>query len=100
MYRAGREGRQQEHHQHPRAGLRRSPSARFLGIVRGPKGVLNLGPDGSAAAIPPAEWLEAPMRTTTQTDGPEVAFAADMDDVLEMAGRTPLQALASAYAAR
>jgi len=40
------------------------------------------------------------MRTTTQTDGPEVAFAADMDDVLEMAGRTPLQALASAYAAR
>ncbi|HKG49357.1 MAG TPA: hypothetical protein VKB14_02870 [Actinomycetales bacterium] len=40
------------------------------------------------------------MRTTTQTDGPEAAFALDMDDVLEMAGRTPLQALASAYAAR
>jgi len=40
------------------------------------------------------------MRTTTQTDGSETAFAVDMDDVLEMAGRTPLQALASAYAAR
>ena len=40
------------------------------------------------------------MRTTTQTDGSEATFAVDMDDVLEMAGRTPLQALASAYAAR
>lgn len=40
------------------------------------------------------------MRTTVDARKAELFFPLDMDDVLELAGRTPLQALASAYAAR
>ena len=37
------------------------------------------------------------MRTSHSA---ETSFPLDMDDILQLAGRTPLQALASAYAAR
>jgi len=37
------------------------------------------------------------MRTSHSA---ETSFPFDMDDILQLAGRTPLQALASAYAAR
>jgi len=40
------------------------------------------------------------MQTTSHASKHESAPSFDMDDVLEFAGRTPLQALASAYAAR
>ena len=40
------------------------------------------------------------MHATSGTGSVDRAVAFDMDDVLELAGRTPLQALASAYAAR
>jgi hypothetical protein len=40
------------------------------------------------------------MQTTSDAGRAEQAPTFDMDDVLEFAGRTPLQALASAYAAR
>ena len=40
------------------------------------------------------------MRTTAKPGSVTEPFPIDMDEVLEMAGRTPLQALASAYAAR
>jgi hypothetical protein len=39
------------------------------------------------------------MRATSEP-GPSTWASWDMDDVLELSGRTPLQALASAYAAR
>jgi hypothetical protein len=39
------------------------------------------------------------MRATSEP-GATSRMSWDMDDVLELAGRTPLQALASAYAAR
>ena len=39
------------------------------------------------------------MRATSEPGSPS-AGSWDMEDVLELAGRTPLQALASAYAAR
>jgi hypothetical protein len=40
------------------------------------------------------------MQATSGTDDVRRTAGFDMDDVLELAGRTPLQALASAYAAR
>jgi hypothetical protein len=40
------------------------------------------------------------MRATTDSDDAPEVLGWDMDEVLELAGRTPLQALASAYAAR
>jgi hypothetical protein len=39
------------------------------------------------------------MRATSETESDE-RTSWDVDDVLELAGRTPLQALASAYATR
>jgi hypothetical protein len=40
------------------------------------------------------------MQATSGTDDVRRTAGFDLDDLLEFAGRTPLQALASAYAAR
>ena len=40
------------------------------------------------------------MQATSGSHSAQATPTFDMDDVLELAGRTPLQALASAYAAR